>query len=81
MTAETQRLARAVGNAREALDGARLARDGLKGRLRQERKDGRPISADDISELKRADLRVKVPVWPPYLAPTWPLLGPCLAPI
>jgi len=37
-----------------------MARDALKSRLRQERKDGRLISADDIGELKRADLRVKV---------------------
>lgn len=60
VTEETQRLSQAVGRARDSLEAAQMARDALKSRLRQERKDGRLISADDIGELKRADLRVKV---------------------
>ena len=58
VTEQTIRLSQAVTNVKEALAVSITDRDALKAKLRQERKDGRMISADDIQTLKRADSRV-----------------------
>lgn len=60
VTEQTVRLSQAVTNVRETLAGSITDRDALKSKLRQERKEGRMISADDIQTLKRADSRVSV---------------------
>ena len=61
VTEQTIRLSQAVTNVKETLARSITDRDALKSKLRQERKDGRMISADDIQTLKRADSRVSIP--------------------
>ena len=59
ITEDITRLSSIVSLAKEAVNEMINDRDQLKIKLRQERKDGKTISDNDIQSLKLADVRVK----------------------
>lgn len=59
VTEDITKLTLSVSNAKAAVNEMISSRDQLKAKLRQERKDGNSISAEDVQTLKVVDSRVK----------------------
>lgn len=58
-TPEMEQLNKVVGEIRAEIGDVSIARESLRAKLRQDRRDGKPMSATDISALRRLDVKVK----------------------